>query len=240
MVIMTNSKFQSFSDDLEAFVWPDEDQKQRNKRQRILKGATELFIRLGYRKTSVDAIAKQAGLAKGTVYLYYSNKSEIVLHAIALEKSAYLRQLVEHISEGLSPGDVLRTVIVIGVVMSREMPLTASLVRGDNEIAIALAEVDEPLKSAIGKMQYDAILELLDDATHHELKRTQLKILSQTLVDLLNSVFLSQHIWNSEIPIIKYAQTLADMLVDGLVNTNEQHSSESLRPLYNNLTKRFP
>jgi AcrR family transcriptional regulator len=240
MVIMTTGKFESFSNDLEAFVWPAEDQKQQAKRRRILFAASELFIQLGYRKTSIDAIAKRAALAKGTIYLYYGNKAEIVLHAIALEKLTHLKQLVEHIRDDLTPEDVLRTFIVVAVVMSREMPLTASLLRGDQEISFAMQEVAEPLKVAVGTMRIGAVLELLDDATNHELSRTRLKILSHTLVDLLNSVFMSPHTLGAEIPPIKYAQNLADMLIYGLVNSNDRQSSDALKPLYKKLSKRSP
>jgi len=238
MVIMNIGKFQAFSDELEAFVWPAEDNKQQLKRQRILFAATERFIQLGYRKTSIESIAKQAGLAKGTIYLYYNNKAEIVLHAIALEKLTHLQQLIEHISDNLSPRDSLRTFIVVAVVMSRQMPLTASLLRGDREILFALQEVDEQLKESVGRMRINMVLDLLDDATDHELPRARLKALGHTLVDLMHSIFLTQHTYVAEIPPIVYAQNLANMLIDGLLNTKNQSSPDSLQPLFKGLSER--
>ena len=234
---MTIQKFHSFSLDLEAFVWPAEDKKQRRKRERILLAATELFIQLGYRKTSIEAIAKRACLAKGTIYLYYGNKAEIVLHAIALEKLAHLRQLLENLRDDFTAEEVLRTFIVVAVVMSREMPLTASLLRGDQEIAFAMQDVDERLQLRLGKMRIDAVSNLIDDATHHELTKPRLKMLSHTLVDLLNSVFLSQHTLGTGISPIKYAHNLADMLVGGLVNANKHQASDALQSLYKKLSK---
>ena len=68
MVNMKTLTFRSFSDELAGFLWPEEDDKQRGKWRRILFAATELFIQLGYRKTTIDAIAKQAASAKGTIY----------------------------------------------------------------------------------------------------------------------------------------------------------------------------
>jgi AcrR family transcriptional regulator len=44
------------------------------KREAILGAALELFGRYGYRRTSIDDIARAAGVAKGTVYLYVENK----------------------------------------------------------------------------------------------------------------------------------------------------------------------
>jgi AcrR family transcriptional regulator len=42
-----------------------------------LGAALELFGRYGYRRTSIDDIARQAGIAKGTVYLYVENKESL-------------------------------------------------------------------------------------------------------------------------------------------------------------------
>lgn len=47
------------------------------KREAILAAALELFGRYGFRRTSIDDIARQAGVAKGTVYLYVENKEAL-------------------------------------------------------------------------------------------------------------------------------------------------------------------
>jgi AcrR family transcriptional regulator len=47
------------------------------KREAILAAALELFGRYGYRRTSIDDIARQAGIAKGTVYLYVESKETL-------------------------------------------------------------------------------------------------------------------------------------------------------------------
>ena len=58
--------------------------KQDLKRQRIIEAATALFIEQGYRKTSLDEIARRAGVAKGTLYLYAKGKAELLMQAIAV------------------------------------------------------------------------------------------------------------------------------------------------------------
>ena len=52
------------------------DDSKAKKRRLILDRATRLFVEQGYRKTSVEEVARAAGMAKGTVYLYYANKSK--------------------------------------------------------------------------------------------------------------------------------------------------------------------
>lgn len=48
------------------------------RRPQILAAATQVFVRSGYRKTSMPQIARQAGLSVGGVYWYFKSKEEIV------------------------------------------------------------------------------------------------------------------------------------------------------------------
>jgi len=47
------------------------------RRAEILDAALGLFGRYGYRRTSIDDIAREAGIAKGTVYLSFASKDEV-------------------------------------------------------------------------------------------------------------------------------------------------------------------
>ncbi|MDX2470714.1 MAG: helix-turn-helix domain-containing protein [SAR324 cluster bacterium] len=46
---------------------------------KILTAAHQLFFRFGFKKTSVDEIAAEAGVGKGTIYNHYSNKEELFM-----------------------------------------------------------------------------------------------------------------------------------------------------------------
>src|SRR5438034_3517644 len=63
------------------------------KRESILRAATRVFARNGYFNSKVADIAHAAGVADGTVYLYFKSKEEI-LHSI------FDRSMEEAISEG--------------------------------------------------------------------------------------------------------------------------------------------
>lgn len=58
--------------------------EQPTKRDAILDAARELFARKGYEETTIAEIARTAGVAVGTVYLYFRNKHE-VLTGVALD-----------------------------------------------------------------------------------------------------------------------------------------------------------
>ena len=48
-----------------------------NKRQRIINGAIAVFSRKGFYKATIEEIAEQADVGKGTVYEYFSSKKEL-------------------------------------------------------------------------------------------------------------------------------------------------------------------
>lgn len=52
--------------------------RKEAKRQRILDAAVVEIARRGYYGTTVSTIARRAGVADGTIYLYFKNKEEIL------------------------------------------------------------------------------------------------------------------------------------------------------------------
>ncbi len=64
-----------------------------DKREAILRAATKVFAGRGYFNSKVSDIAGAAGIADGTVYLYFKSKDEI-LHSI------FDRAMAEFIAEG--------------------------------------------------------------------------------------------------------------------------------------------
>ncbi len=60
----------------------------------ILEAATHLFAEKGYGGVTVEEIARRAGIAKGTVYLYYASKDEVYRAAFA-RNIAELRERTE-------------------------------------------------------------------------------------------------------------------------------------------------
>ena len=64
-----------------------------DKREAILRAATSVFAEKGYFNSKVADIARAAGVADGTVYLYFKNKDD-VLHSI------FDRAMDEFIAEG--------------------------------------------------------------------------------------------------------------------------------------------
>src|SRR5687768_7816141 len=59
----------------------------------ILDATDRLLARFGYRKMTVEDIAVEAGIGKGTIYLHFSSKEEVVL--------SHIDRIVERLKERL-------------------------------------------------------------------------------------------------------------------------------------------
>jgi TetR/AcrR family transcriptional regulator, fatty acid metabolism regulator protein len=64
-----------------------------DKREAILKAATEVFARRGYFQSQVADVARAAGVAAGTVYLYFRSKDDLLV-------SIFERTMKETLAEG--------------------------------------------------------------------------------------------------------------------------------------------
>lgn len=64
---------------------------EAGRREQILDAALRLWTRRGFDATTVDALAREAGLAKGTIYLYFATKEDLL--AAAVERWSLLPDL---------------------------------------------------------------------------------------------------------------------------------------------------
>jgi AcrR family transcriptional regulator len=76
--------------------------EKTEKRDAILHAAWGLIRHYGYNKTTIDDIAREAKVGKGTVYLYFKSKKEIMLSLTDLTNERITREL-ERIASGDQP-----------------------------------------------------------------------------------------------------------------------------------------
>jgi len=95
--------------------------KEMNKRKReqrdhlaqVLRAAEKLFARRGFYPTTIDDIAKEAKLAKGTIYLYFDSKEDLFFSAIEKKLDALLGKIKEGVKEPGSARQRIKTVVGI-------------------------------------------------------------------------------------------------------------------------------
>jgi AcrR family transcriptional regulator len=82
------------------------------KRRRILAAARQRFRRYGVRKTTMQEIARDAGVAVGTLYLYFEDKDDLVVAGAEEFVARHRRQAEEILAGSGSAGERLRQYLV--------------------------------------------------------------------------------------------------------------------------------
>ncbi|MFI6304686.1 TetR/AcrR family transcriptional regulator [Amycolatopsis thailandensis] len=100
---------------------------------RILDAAGVLLSRLGYRKVTIEDIASQAGIGKGTIYLHWPTK-ETLFHALLLRESlraaANLLDRLEKDPAEVVPHRFQRAAFLF----TQRNPLLGALITGNTEL----------------------------------------------------------------------------------------------------------
>jgi AcrR family transcriptional regulator len=131
----------------------------QNRREIILQASRKLFGRYGIEKTTVDEIAKEAGISKGAIYLEFPSKDEILLAGVREFSAREHSTMAAEMADAMPP-----------ILPSMKNILSAFLMRTyDN----ATSQVHTPevlmhthnrVKAETGHMQMirDVIIELLN------------------------------------------------------------------------------
>ena len=127
--------------------------KKQEKRKAIMDSAYALFIKKGVSRTSIAEICKNAGVAKGTFYLYFKDKDDI-LRALTKRISATILKRAYDKVPADSPSFVESAVIMADYLMDlfNEEPDLVHLLRKDFVFPITEEEfmhTEEPTMSTI-------------------------------------------------------------------------------------------
>lgn len=105
-------------------------EKQRQEREAlILEVAEEVLMEKGYYETSIDEIAARVGIAKGTVYLHFSSKEDLVIAIFEREMQQLLQYIDSSMDSTLSPQEKIETIFdfMHGGIISQRMQLLFSI-----------------------------------------------------------------------------------------------------------------
>jgi AcrR family transcriptional regulator len=86
----------------------------RDARDGLKETAINCFARFGYQGTSIDRIAREAGVTKGAIYYHYKDKDDLLAAAVA-DRVAEFEDRVQRAVEGCDPEESLRRVVAVAV-----------------------------------------------------------------------------------------------------------------------------
>lgn len=110
-----------------------ETDERQQREERILDAAVTLLVRWGYRKTTIDDVAREAGVGKGTIYLHWRDKNELFRAAIMRANQLLGKDIMQRIADD-PEGGLPHRLWAHGMVAALDNPLMAAIMRGQPDI----------------------------------------------------------------------------------------------------------
>lgn len=192
-----------------------DEQMREATRRRIMRVAASEFARLGFDLANINAIAEQAGIGKGTIYLYFENKRDLFLEMLRSIAQAQLTV----IRAALAPEGTLRQRL------ERLFRAFARLAEEEsdnfNVYMSALYGVNRAFQAEATKLlrDYVAVIALMLEQSQArgeircpDVEATALMVLSLTESYVLSAKVLGQ----SEQVIVQQAGPVAELILRGI------------------------
>ena len=84
---------------------------KNNKYHLILEAAVKVFARQGFYQSTIAQIAREAGVADGTIYLYFKNKDDILVNFFQYKTKQVFERFRAEVNQAESSLDKLRNLI---------------------------------------------------------------------------------------------------------------------------------
>jgi len=85
--------------------------KNNDKYHRILEAAVKVFAEQGFYQSTISQIAREAGVADGTIYLYFKNKDDILVQFFSYKAKQVFDLFREEVSMAENSVEKLRNLI---------------------------------------------------------------------------------------------------------------------------------
>jgi AcrR family transcriptional regulator len=129
-----------------------------SKTERIVEAAGKRFLYYGVAKTTMQEIAVDAGVAVGTLYLYFKNKDELVAACAEVFIRRHLDTIEAILSSAAAPDEKLRQYVVARFRAAEE---TRTGSRHAAEIARAVLRVKPDRLEHEGQMMWATLVQIL-------------------------------------------------------------------------------
>jgi AcrR family transcriptional regulator len=189
---------------------------ERAKKECILSAAVRAFARFGFKKASVEEIAKDAGVAKGTVYLAADTKEDLFYQAVHREVRAYTAEIARLIDPRVAADELLIQTTFAGLKYLDARPLVRDLIFGNHQLILPewAARLEE--LRALGRIN---IIEILRLGVRQGVFRGDVDV--DEVAEIIEDVSIATHVFHHQSPnreekLKKRMTSAFDLLMNGL------------------------
>ncbi|MFI6498242.1 TetR/AcrR family transcriptional regulator [Nonomuraea typhae] len=183
---------------------PADPARRRERAHRVLDAAAGLILRWGYDKTTIEDVARAAGVAKGTIYLHWKTRELLFATLLRRERVESLHEVRQ-----AAPRTLHDLVRLMATELQRR-PLMRAALLGDSGVLGRLARIKSA--RAPDPLQIDGLERFFADLVKHGAVRADLTVAEHVsvLTSALFGFLTAERLTPYRLPPDRTAELLAD------------------------------
>lgn len=189
--------------------------RENDKYQRILEAAIKVFAEQGFFQSTIAQIAKEAGVADGTIYLYFKNKDDILVQFFNYKAKQVFDGFREEVNKAESAVDKLRNLVRRHLAEFQRDRNMAILYQFETHQSSRLAE--EQIKE-MSNMYLDIVAEIMEQGQQEGLirKNLYLSLVKRFILGAVDEVINTWIHSGGEYDLVSMADPLVDLFIEGV------------------------
>jgi len=191
--------------------------KNNDKYQRILEAAVKVFAEQGFYQSTISQIAREAGVADGTIYLYFKNKDDILVQFFSYKAKQVFELFREEVSKAENAVEKLHNLI------RRHLE---EFQRDKNMAIVYQAETHQNSRAAdpqireMSKMYLDIVSEIVEQgqADGSMRKDLYLSLVKRFIVGAVDETINNWLHSGGKYDLVSMADPLIDLFIRGIGN----------------------
>jgi TetR/AcrR family fatty acid metabolism transcriptional regulator len=187
--------------------------------ERLLTAAMKLFVKKGYKGSSVAEITKEAGLTRGALYCHFETKEHLAREIIKLFEENYLNTMIAYVEkEGGNPSQKFEKMMRYNVWFAGEHPdlclfmtvISAEMVGSRNRL--------EPYLKSVYRKWSEFITGILKDGRRAgEFKREiDPRMMAWVIIGVHDCVLLQKEMNRETIDLQAYTKQFRNLVISGV------------------------
>jgi TetR/AcrR family transcriptional regulator, fatty acid metabolism regulator protein len=192
--------------------------RESPKPQQIIEAAVKVFARQGYYNSRVSDIAREAGIAAGTIYLYFRTKDDILVTLFKEKMAQFVAAAGKAVAQEASAEAKVRRLVSLHFRMLEANPELAEVVQ------VELRQGHKFFRGAFAEevgAYFDLIGAILEEGVAQGQFRRELPVKAATkmLFGAMDQMATSWVLGRRRYPLGQAAGTVADLFLRGVAAT---------------------
>ncbi|MGW8303775.1 MAG: TetR/AcrR family transcriptional regulator [Desulfobacterales bacterium] len=194
--------------------------EKNHKYHQILEAAVKVFARQGFHQSTVAQIAREAGVADGTIYLYFKNKDDILVQFFSFRTKQVFESFREEVNRAETSSDKLRNLVRRHLAEFQRDRDGAVVYQVETHQNSRLVETQ--IKE-MSKMYRDLISEIVEQGQQEGTIRKDLYVglVKRFIIGAVDEVINTWLHSNEEYDLVSMADPLVELFIKGIGHSDD-------------------